>query len=235
MANVPLTAEQIQASVAPLIGLPVSRPWKGYGSSIFLELGPITLRGNGATYEHGEAYIRVFWDWRVEFGNKVLWGSSNSNPEIATHLLSLGGLSLTAVSVEGCVPELVVLFSNGHCLRSMLMVDGYPQWAIRLLDGRYLHAEAGFCQIVSASEVSAVLSDEERATFDQAAAAAQRWGTPTSSPSLGACRDCACYVRLDGQGHLLDYGVCTAAEGPLDGRVVHRRSSCSRFTPSGDA
>jgi hypothetical protein len=45
----------------------------------------------------------------------------------------------------------------------------------------------------------------------------------------GACNDCVFYVRLDGTGHFLDYGVCTSPRSIFDGKVVSFRSGCAAF------
>lgn len=36
-------------------------------------------------------------------------------------------------------------------------------------------------------------------------------------------------IRLDGNAEFLDYGVCTSAESPFDGRVVNMASGCQYF------
>ena len=58
-----VTADEFQALIAPLLGMPISHPWKGYGSAIFLELGALDEAKNNS---NGEACICVEWDWRVE-------------------------------------------------------------------------------------------------------------------------------------------------------------------------
>jgi len=41
-------------------------------------------------------------------------------------------------------------------------------------------------------------------------------------------------VRIDGDADFLDYGVCTAAASPFDGRVVNMRSGCEAFASEDD-
>src|SRR5882724_10666570 len=78
-----LPIEEVQTLIRPLIGLVVSLPWKGYGSAIFLELGRLApLEYPRQRHNEGEACISVQWDWRVESKTKVLYGSSNSGPNI---------------------------------------------------------------------------------------------------------------------------------------------------------
>jgi len=219
--------EEFQELIRPLVGLAVSLPWKGYGSAIFLELGSLApIESQRRHHNEGEACVSVEWDWRVEAESEVLYGSSNSRPKIEAGILSLQGATVQALSVVGQVPELVVQFSNGHCLRSMVMVTGNPEWSIKLPDGRWVYAKSG-CLLVGTGEAST--SEEEQAAFALAERTAARWGTPNVEPKLGSCAHCAFFVPLDGEGHLLDYGGCIAESGPFDGRIVERSSGCPAF------
>lgn len=221
-----LSRESFDAVVHPLMGLTVSLPWKGYGSAIYLELGAVTSPNSRTIHPTGEAAIELNWDWRVEGDGAVLYGSSNSRPDIEDGISRLNGAAITRIDLVGDVAELVVKFSNGQLLRSMVMVSGDPEWSIRLPDGQYLQWRSG----------SLVLGDgirscdaAETAAFEDAQEAAARWGNPAVEPRLGRCAECRWFVPLDGDGHLLDYGACAAATGPLDGRVVARTSGCPAF------
>jgi hypothetical protein len=228
MVDTARSLEDFQALIQPLFGLAVSLPWKGYGSAVFLELGALAaLKSSRQHYNDGEACIAVDWDWRVEAEHEVVFGSSNSRPEIEAGLRSLRGSTVEAIAVVGQVPELVVDFSNGFRLRSMAMLSGDPEWSIKLLDGRRIRAQGGQLLV---GVPAAPLSEEEMAAFDLAERTATRWGTPCLEPKLGSCGGCAFFVPLDGEGHLLDYGCCVADAGPFDGRVVARSSGCPCFT-----
>jgi len=230
MADIARSIEDFQALIQPLVGLTVSLPWKGYGSAIFLELGRLApLKPPRQHHNEGDACISVEWDWRVEFGAAVLYGSSNSGPKIATGISTLQGKTIQSLLVVGQIPELVVQFSNGHCLRSMVMVTGDPEWSIKLLDGRWLYAKAGSLLMGKGGTIA---TEEERAVFALAEQAATRWGVPVAEPKRGSCENCASFVPLDGNGHLLDYGVCIAIAGAFDGRVVNRSSGCPSFSSS---
>ena len=75
--------EEFTVLAQRLEGLTVALPWKGYGSAIFLELGELTpIESKRRHHAVGEACISVEWDWRVENDVSVLYGSSNSRPEI---------------------------------------------------------------------------------------------------------------------------------------------------------
>ena len=227
MESILHSTKKFQELIQPLVGLSVSLPWKGYGSAIFLELGSLVPLDLQSRYHaKGEACISVEWDWRVETEVEVLYGSSNSRPKIEAGILSLQGTTVQALSVVGKVPELVVQFSNGHYLRSMVMVTGNPEWSIKLPNGSWVYAKSG-CLLVGTGEAST--SAKEQAALALAERTAARWGTPNVEPKLGSCAHCAFFVPLDGEGHLLDYGGCIAELGPFDGRIVERSSGCPVF------
>ena len=80
---------------------------------------------------------------------------------------------------------------------------------------------------------SSSLSEEEEKVFALAERTAARWGTPLAEPTRGQCRRCAWFVFIDGEGHLLDYGVCTSSESMFDGKAVHCTSGCPAYVVSG--
>ncbi len=228
MSRTKISISEFDAQVQPLIGLPVSAPWKGYGSTIFLELGSVTLPEQRRNHPMGEACISVDWDWRIEADVEVLVGSSTSGPSIQRGIALLQGATVETISVWGKIQELAVTFSNGLCLKSMVMIRDNPRWSIRLMGGNWLCSEAG--QLFFGAGFSAELSAEESDAFDFARATADRWGAPLTEPKCGVCRDCRSFIRLDGSGHFLDYGVCAQSTSPFDGRVVFCGSGCPAFS-----
>ena len=210
-----------------LAGLRISRPWKGYGSAIFLELGELSeirsFRGGSVT---GQACISIEWDWRLELGSSVVVGSSDSGTAIHERLKLLRDHTITSLEVVGEVPEIHVRLSTGHVLRSMAMLKGDPQWSIRTDKDRWLYVKNG--ELVVGNGVEEI-SEPENESFVLAESAALRWGVPTSATKVGECRDCRFYVSLDGTGHLLDYGCCTSSQSPFDGRAVYVKSGCPAF------
>ncbi len=160
-----------------------------------------------------------------------MYGSSNSGPKIEEGILGLQGTTVQELDVVGRIPEIAIQFSNGLCLRSMVMVTGHPEWSIRLPDGRRIYARnGGLCT----GEGGSVMTEEEEAGFDLAERTADRWGIPSVEPKPGLCAVCNSFVRLDGNGHLLDYGVCTATARPFDGRAVNRSSGCPSFNSNAE-
>lgn len=219
------------ALVQPLIGLPVSLPWKGYGSTIFLEVGQLQpLESKRQRHQNGQACISIDGDWRVENGSAILYGSSCSRPDINNGIAALREARIETLSLFGEVPELVIRFSNGHCLRSMSMATGGPEWTIRLDQDRWLSIKDGELIV---GDGTAGFSEQESESFEPESMAASRWGVPRADPVGGQCRDCAHVVLIDGDAYLLDYGVCVESASPFDGRAVNMTSGCAAFAPAG--
>ncbi len=229
MATV-LSEQEFRDCVRPLQGLEVSLAWKGYGSAIFLELGRLSApRNERGRHESGEACLSVEWDWRVEGASSVLFGSSNTGPEIEDGIHGLQGSRSDGIAVVGTVPEIAALFSNGKCLRSMAMTSGDPQWGIRLPSGSWLSAKGG---VLWMDAEPAPITDPESAEMKASEDAEGRWGIPVAEPVKGKCAACGWFRRLDAHFQLLDYGVCLTETSPFDGKVVHRSSGCPVFNAS---
>ncbi len=227
-----LTSEHFEALTRPLIGLSVSLPWKGYGSAVFFELGDLSsLETKRAHHNKGAACISVLWDWRVEVGSSVLYGSSNSQPRIEAGIRALQGKTIDSLRVVGQVPELEVRFSNDYCLKSMVMVTGDPEWSIKTVGGQWIYVRDGKLQN---GESASAASAQEEAAFALAERASIRWGVPASEQVAGRCAACVSFVPLDGNGHLLDYGCCFAEASPFDGRAVGRTSGCHAFASNSE-
>ncbi len=227
-----ISNEEFITLVTPLVNLPVSHPWLGYGSALFLELGNLKPPSDSRlSHPKGEGCIVVQWEWRVSDNEKILFGSSNSRPQIDKALSSLSGLLITRIELFGTPPELSMSFSNNNTLRSMTMVSGYPRWSIKIPDGNYLFYENSSFIRAAGDEALGGLSEEENEIMIWADETASRWGKPFVEPKLGDCVKCRYFAQLDGEFALLDYGVCTASAGPLDGRVVNVSSGCPKHIP----
>ena len=221
---------EFDALVKPLLGLPVSRPWRAFANTLFLELGEQrTVQGVRHQYKQGEACVRVEWDWRIERNTDILFGSSNSHPEVEDGVARLQGLKVVSLTVDGSPPELSVHLSTGLRLRSMKMGTGDPRWTVRLPDGTYLSCEEGVLVRYPPDRVGSGLTPEEREASEREDLAVNRWGIPTADPLGGRCRVCLYFIRLDGEAALLDYGVCLSADSPFDGRAVNVGSGCPAF------
>ena len=227
MSRTPLTLAEANLLVQPLIGLPVSLPWKGYGSAIFLELGNLTPSKRLEHHNEGEACIYIEWDWRVEGGSTIQYGSSNSRPDIKRGIEHLRGASIEKILIHGQVPELLIQFSNAQRLMSAAMVTGDPEWSIKLPDTNWVSCEGGVVYVGDGSGTETTA--EEKITIAHAESTAERWGAPVAEPIEGRCNNCKWFVRIDGDFDLLDFGACTSSTSTFDGRIVNVKSGCGAF------
>jgi hypothetical protein len=119
--------------VSPLLGLPVSHVWRGYGSAIFLEFGSLhptrLLSGKGGN-DQGEMGLMIEWSWRIEGKRRIWCGSWSDDERLLPFLQRLLGRSVEAVATFGRLPEIDVSFSGGLHLLSMMTAEGDPQWAL---------------------------------------------------------------------------------------------------------
>lgn len=228
MTDLAIPADDLDGYLRPLLGLPVSLPWQGVGSAIFLELGALSPPREGLKMEKGEGGIGVEWDWRLEVGPRVAFGSSCSRPKILRGIEGLRGTKVAEISVFGAIPELEVRFSDRSVLRTTVMVDGDPEWSLRLPRGEYVYARDGRLFVGTGDSGRA----RDEASLDDGKTTARRWGQPVMEPRAGSCKDCRSFVPLDGEGYLIEYGACTSPEGPFDGRIVKHSSGCPSFAPS---
>jgi len=224
-----LSEQEFRDCVRPLQGLEVSLAWKGYGSAIFLELGRLSPPQQPRRHEQGQACLRVEWDWRVENASSILFGSSDTGPEIADGIRGLQGSRIDDIAAVGAVPEIVALLSNEQRLRSMAMTTGDPQWGIRLPSGSWISAKSGVLWMDAEPErITGQDATEMKVSED----AGGRWGIPVAEPVNGKCAACGWFRYLDAHYELLDYGVCLAEASPFDGKVVNRSSGCPSFSAS---
>ena len=221
-----ITFAEFQKLIAPLIGMTISHPWKGYGSTIFLELGALT---EGRNNPKGDACITVEDDWRVENDQSIVFGSSESASEISRSLPSIAGLKIRDIFVDGAPPEICVHLTNGNRLRTMAAAPGDPQWSIRMPDGQWLYCRAGELLLDDGSGGHETKASETTA-MDHAKSTAQRWSKSEGAREANACRDCRYFVWLDGDYFLLDYGVCTNAASTNDGRALNCGCGCAEFS-----
>ncbi len=119
----------------PLVGLSVSRPWRGHGSAVFLELGRLTkrprLRRTGFD-ETGESAVMIEWSWRVERKRSVSFGSFSGDRKIDNGIARLAGRVVDDVELVGRLPELVVSLSGGLWVHSFTTVEGQPEWGVKV-------------------------------------------------------------------------------------------------------
>lgn len=131
----------------PLLGMPVTHPWRGYGSALFLELGPVKrirrLRRPGHSLK-GRVTIMIQWSWRVERPRSIAFGSWSTENKIDSGIPTLKRAVIEAISLDGNrLPELILDLTEKRRLRSMMTSDGQPEWSVRLPDDSWLFVKRG--------------------------------------------------------------------------------------------
>jgi len=117
----------------PLIGLPVSRIWQGYGSAIFLEFGrvqPRRRRDGSPGNPRGEWTLMIQYSWRIEGKRRIWCGSWSDGARWPRVFARLEGTKVASVSLYGRLPEIDLTLSNGLHLLSMMTWEGDPDWAL---------------------------------------------------------------------------------------------------------
>lgn len=217
--------DDLQSLIEPLIDMPISHAWTGYGSTIFLELGALAKTDNKL---HGEACISVEWDWRIENDQGILFGSSETGSKISRSTQSLVGMSIDLITIVGVPMEICVQLSSGMRLRTMAAASGDPQWDIRLPIGAHLYCREG--ALYADDGILPEMTEREVAALKHAQSTAERWGRSPASMQNSKCQRCKWFVWLDGNFDLHDYGVCTNASSPYDGRAKCVTDGCAEFT-----
>lgn len=142
MATTRISSEEFNSLVAPLIGLSVTRPWRGYGSAVFLELGRLR-RVRSERGLKGRATVMVDWSWRVEGQRSVMFGSWSGEKKMSRGVEDLKGARVETVSLLGALPELRVQLDRGRTLQAFTTVEGQPEWCVFLEDGSWLSVSRG--------------------------------------------------------------------------------------------
>jgi len=125
------------------IGLELSRPWRGHGTALFSEVGPLLHTYERTKRPKAERGLEFSWSWRVESSRSILFGSSSSDRRITRGVASLAGLTIEGISLEGRLPELCVRLSGGLWITSYAASETQPDWSIFLSDGTWLTVRRG--------------------------------------------------------------------------------------------
>jgi len=142
-----ITPKQFRTLTRPLVGLTVTRPWRGYGSAIFMELGqlhrePFRTRTGGYSLK-GQATIMIQWSWRVERQRSIAFGSWSGNRKITNGVAKLKDHSVEEIQLEGHLPELYMTLSDNLWVHSFATTESQPEWAVFLFDGSWIAVNRG--------------------------------------------------------------------------------------------
>jgi hypothetical protein len=129
------TVDALQTFRDPLIGLPLSHLWRGYGSAIFLEFGRLTpgtrTRRDGTPRNpRGEFGLMIQWSWRIEDITSILCGSWSKDSLWEPTFDLLRNKAVAELSVVGRLPEIVVALSESLYVSSFMTAEGDPQWSL---------------------------------------------------------------------------------------------------------
>ena len=138
-----VSPSEFKTIVEPLIGLSVSRPWRGHGAALFMELGPLTGTYPGSGRPKADAGVAFDWCWRVESYGAVAFGSSSGDRKIDHGILSLEGAFIECITIVGRLPELSVQLSDGRWIQSFAAAEGQPGWSLFLNDQTWLGVNRG--------------------------------------------------------------------------------------------
>lgn len=121
------------ALLQSIVGLPVSRVWRGHGSAIFLEFGELSTRTSRRTSQEsleGQASLMIEWSWRIERPKSILCGSWSHERRWSKALAQLVGAHVSSVECFGHLPEICVSLTNGLRVFSLMTAEGQPMWAL---------------------------------------------------------------------------------------------------------
>jgi len=127
------TIADFDTFTSPLIGLPVSGVWQGYGSAIFLEFGDVQRRrrSDGSPGNpRGQWTLMIEWSWRIEGKRKIWCGSWSDGQRWPKTFSLLKGAKVVSISLFGHLPEIALGLSNGLSVVSMMTAEGDPAWAL---------------------------------------------------------------------------------------------------------
>jgi hypothetical protein len=127
-----IAKNEINGVLASLIGLPISRVWRGYGSAVFFELGALRPYKNrkGTDSPQGDVSLMIEWSWRVEKARSIWFGAFSSQKTIDSRLPQLVGRTVIAASFAGRLPEISLELSDGLWFSSFMCAQGQQEWVI---------------------------------------------------------------------------------------------------------
>ena len=124
-----------------LSGMPVTHSWRGYGSAIFLEFGPLTaavdrdgkprVRRNGSPYNPlGEMEAMIESGWRVVRGGELVADSRSESLQIQRTLDELIGLTVVSAHATDGPIEIEITLSDGSSLTTFADDEPTSDWTI---------------------------------------------------------------------------------------------------------
>jgi hypothetical protein len=130
-----MTTTKFATFAAPLIGLPVSHLWRGYGSALFLEFGKLrpsakTRRDGSPGNPMGEMSLMIEWSWRIEGRRSILCGSSSDEQKWPRAFSLVLNAEVADAVLFGRLPEIELCLANDIRILSFMTAEGDPDWAL---------------------------------------------------------------------------------------------------------
>jgi hypothetical protein len=140
-----IARERFDELTRPILGLPVSHTWLGYGSALFLELGQLRRFGRGprSCNPKGQAGVMIECGWRVERARSVEFGTGSGDRRLRQAINRLKGPRVSSIELDGRIPELVIGLSDRRWVRSFMDFGGQPHWTLFLVGGGWLTMHRG--------------------------------------------------------------------------------------------
>lgn len=156
-----ITNKEFKELTSPILGLPLSWVWRGYGSAIFLEIGELTLEKKKHREDKeqisytGKYGIMIEWSWRVENPKSIYFGSWSTDRLINNRLAKLKDRTIESIEVEGRLPELVIKLSGGLWVHSFATAEGQTQWCLFLDRNKSSHQwlKSEYTNLIKESEL----------------------------------------------------------------------------------
>lgn len=117
---VKISLSQLKSNLENIVGLKISRVWKGHGSSLFLELGALHEElawekdNEPVTTKVGEITLSSAGAWKLFKGSKQVLDAESASPaEIKQEVKNLESLTIKSVSITR---KLQIMLSNNCTL-----------------------------------------------------------------------------------------------------------------------
>jgi hypothetical protein len=132
-------------------GLSVTHIWRGYGETLFVELGELSpstkVRRDGtAMNPTGQVSVEFHGGWRIEAAQDIRCGSASDAHEVALVLAALIGRKIAALAIVGRPPEVSLTLDDDYYLTSFTAVSGDPDWSVadrRTVPHRWFDVRSG--------------------------------------------------------------------------------------------
>ena len=148
----PITSAEFEQMTRCLVGLPISRPWQGYATAFFAEVGPLTQTYKGSGRPKADLGLDFGYGWRVEGQRSILFGSFSGRRKIHNGIKSLTSFKIVDITLSGRLPELCVQLSDGRWIHSFASSEGQPEWMVFLNDSSWLTVKRGSIRKMSQTE-----------------------------------------------------------------------------------